>query len=134
MLSDTDSHISFDLNELVVSDSGMEFTGEAFRSVLSWGVYAFFDKAQCLYVGMSRHVLSRASQDNHRQADLAREGATTVRLWACPSERAATDLESLLIAKWKPKYNKNKWFSYLGGMLGVNSTRRNKLRGVYAIT
>ena len=92
------------LEELVIEDSGAEFTGDAFRLFCGPIVYLFLRDGKPLYIGMSSAGLSRPGGRVHHKA-AARDQADQVKTWSCRTVRDARKLEAILIHQLKPSMN-----------------------------
>jgi len=90
---------------LVVNGEELCFSGRVFRRLTGPIVYAFLQTNEVLYVGMSRNGIGRPAYPQH-EAALARKKSDDVRIWTCRSLAEAKRLESFLIRKWKPAYNR----------------------------
>ena len=104
---------------LAIENSGQQFIGIDFRSLLGPGVYVFTLGETVLYVGSSRCVLGRASQRKHLQAVQARNECDKVLLYPCRNNKDARKLESILISRLNPTYNRRQRHSYVRSLLGV---------------
>lgn len=93
------------IDSLVVSDSGIEFNANVFSTMSGPGVFAFFAGLTPLYIGVGKSVLHRATSRSRHHVRARRE-ATSVKLWACRSMKAARKLQALLIDRMRPKYNR----------------------------
>ena len=97
--------IDNEIFSLSLEDKGLRFDNETSQLMCGPGVYAFMLGDLPLYIGMSGNALSRSASKHHRMKDKARAECDNVRVWFCKSVRKARRLESLLIARIKPKYN-----------------------------
>jgi hypothetical protein len=70
---------------------------------------------------MSNRLLSRIGSF-HKQARCAMEECDKVLLYPCVSVKAAIQLEKLLIARLRPRYNANGKRAYIQQMLGLKNT------------
>ena len=71
------------------------------------GVYIFASGKDALYVGKGNNCLSRAVSSQHQRHDVLPE-STDVTIIPCPTEDEAKELESRLIALFRPRYNKRR--------------------------
>jgi hypothetical protein len=62
--------------------------------------------SKVLYVGRSKHGLSRAINPRHA-AHGARKECGSVRIFICRDPECAKDLEACLIDSWRPTHNRN---------------------------
>jgi excinuclease UvrABC nuclease subunit len=104
---------------LLIPDSGQSFKGDDFRMLCKPCVYMFMQDRIPIYIGVSRTGLGRAMHYAHRQAKLARTECDEVRVFPCLTGRKAFRLETMLIAKCQPKYNKRNKHKSLQDMLGL---------------
>lgn len=104
---------------LVIPDAGQSFKGDDFRSLCLPCVYLFMKEGLPIYIGAGSSGISRAAQSNHRQWCYARKECDEVRIYPCKSIDAAFELESILIAKCQPKYNKRKRYTGISEQLGL---------------
>lgn len=96
-----------DLQAWVIPAGGQKFVGRDFRQLCGPQVYMFLDdEGAPLYVGMSRSGLARAAAKNHLQAAKARSMCSEVFIWPTRNERSALSLESFLIRKLQPRFNR----------------------------
>lgn len=101
-------HLEYSVREierLTVRDAGQQFSGSDFRSLMGSGVYVFTSGDECLYVGHSRTMLSRAAQSKHRKAEQASERADLVRFYPTRTLADAQRLEAILIERLRPTLN-----------------------------
>src|SRR6266478_1822248 len=104
---------------LVIPDAGQSFKGDDFRSLCLPCVYLFMKEGLPIYIGASISGISRPAQRAHGQAIKALGECDEVRIHPCKSVDAAFELESILIAKCKPKYNIRKRYTDISEQLGL---------------
>lgn len=113
------------IEEFVIPGAGQQFKGNDFRDLRKSGVYLFMLEGKPLYIGTGRMLLGRAS-GKHKQAEEAIAQCDTVLLYPCLSWFIAQQLETLLINKLQPKYNKRKKLGILSGILGHSKGHARK--------
>lgn len=96
------------VSSLIVRDSGHRFTGEDFRSLLNPCVYLFMLNGLPLYIGVSKHGITRASDQRHHMHFKARLECDEVLIYQCNSSSDALELETIMIRHLHPKYNRVK--------------------------
>jgi hypothetical protein len=90
------------IEDCVIPNTGQEFRGDDFRELVKPGVYVAMLGDEPLYIGMSKNLLRRAASSHRR----AINECDRILLYPCVSVWTARELEAILIAKLRPKYNK----------------------------
>jgi hypothetical protein len=101
-----DISLESEFEKLTLPNGGSRFKGEDFRQMCGPIVYMFLKDNDVLYVGMSSCGLARPGSRQHHMADSARQDCDEVLIWPTKSAAAAIELESLLIAVFRPLQNK----------------------------
>jgi hypothetical protein len=103
----------------VIKDAGEEMSGDTLRKLRGPGVYLISLGNELLYVGSAHSLLSRVGQRRHG-CDRAMEECDKLLMMPCKSLAAARELEELMIAWLRPRYNKSGKTSALAELLDVN--------------
>jgi transcriptional regulator with GAF, ATPase, and Fis domain len=115
------------IRELSIGDKPLELSGETLRKLSGIGVYVFYWGASALYVGKGKNALHRFATKTHQHASKAISECDRLCVYLCGSQAQATELETLLIAWLKPKYNKNGIALDVALLLGgYNSEEKNE--------
>jgi hypothetical protein len=105
--------IEDELNECFIPGSGIEFTGDVWRSLCKPCVYVASNPTQVLYVGMSANGLSRPfNPKHHKLSTHGRDAVESVKIYPCRSVHAARMAERLLIASLRPVWNSRLTVAY----------------------
>jgi excinuclease UvrABC nuclease subunit len=83
-------------------------SGDALRDVRKPGVYVLMRAQTVLYVGMGKRIMGRLAGGQHAQEDKAIAECDAVLLYPCVSATAAEALETLLIGRLQPRFNRRK--------------------------
>src|SRR6266446_2451845 len=82
----------------ITSHLRLEFNVNDFRSLVGPGVYLIYNKYKCLYVGHSKNILNRVSNEKHNSARQALREATRIEIIPAWSLERARDIEAFYIA------------------------------------
>jgi hypothetical protein len=110
-----------EIESLVIEGAAQSFAGDDFRSMPLPGVYVLMLASECLYVGISGSVMGRIRSGRHHSWKAIKE-CDKVLLWPCISFDAALRLESILIQRLHPRYNKRGRLADLKKVMGIQQT------------
>lgn len=107
------------LSSLVIPNAGAEFRGDDVRRFLGPCVYIALRGNGVLYIGSSAIGFSRVFDAEHHNKSFQAE-CDRLLVYPCRSEKAARELEGVLIRTLKTKYNRHRGTKkHLADRLGV---------------